>query len=480
MTRTSLHWAVPIGVLFLAAACGSSGNKSAGSDGSSSSVGGAAGVQGGSYANTGSVGAGNNSLSGSGNNGGQGNNNAGSANAGSGNDGSAGDSANAGSGAVSTNGGNGSAGDNANGGAGNASTNPEDATGGSGSVDVATGGGTSIDVGTGGGSSIDVGAGGGASLDGATGGSSSLDVPTGGGSSVDVPTGGGSSVDVPTGGGTSIDVGTGGAPSLDLGCQKTTLTDINVYVIKDATPSGADTEGNMYVGGNLTPTVAGYSIGAKDSVDCTTYSLVVGGNASNVVVRGGKAVVGGTATSATDNDCNGISRNLAAANIDFATLEAQVETLSLKLSALTSNCTVSHSSSALVLTGTDTTLNVCNISASDLSGVTETDVNFPAGSSVVVNVSGTTVSWGNGSVCLVNGSNKSCADSPTADYVLWNFYQATSISSSGMAIEGSVLAPLATLDGSGGHIAGQVIVKYLKGGLEYHPYYFNGCLKLPS
>ena len=56
-------------------------------------------------------------------------------------------------------------------------------------------------------------------------------------------------------------------------------------------------------------------------------------------------------------------------------------------------------------------------------------------------------------------------------------YQATSVYMTGIAIEGSVLAPLATLKGDGGHIAGQVIVQYLTGGLEYHPYYFAGCLK---
>ena len=30
------------------------------------------------------------------------------------------------------------------------------------------------------------------------------------------------------------------------------------------------------------------------------------------------------------------------------------------------------------------------------------------------------------------------------------------------------------------NIAGQVIVKYLTGSLEYHPYYFSGCIKWPT
>ena len=337
-------------------------------------------------------------------------------------------------------------------------------TGGSGNTtDFSTGGGFTIDVATGGGGTIDV----------ATGGGGTIDVATGGGGTIDTATGGGSTIDHATGGGSTIDQGTGGGSTIDLGCKKTDLTNINVYVIKDATPSGADTEGNMYVGGNLIPTVAGYSVGAKDVVDCTTYSLVVGGNVSNVVVKGGKAAAAGTNTNSTDQDCSGISRVLPA-GVNFASLESEVEGLSIGLSNLpATNCTVSHNASgALVLTATDPVLSICDIDGSQLGNV---NVNFPAGSSVVVNVTGTNITWG-GSVCL----NGQCADSTQADYVVWNMYQATNIAPSGIAIEGSLLAPLATLAGAGGHIAGQVIVKYLTGGLEYHPYYFSGCIKWPS
>ena len=141
-------------------------------------------------------------------------------------------------------------------------------------------------------------------------------MPTGGASSTGLVTGGVSSI----GGSNSVgrlglrlrwlasSPDAGGSSSINLGCTKTTLTNVNVYVIKDASPSAADTEGNMYVGGNLVPSLAGYSIGAKDVVDCTVYSLVGGGNVSNVVVKGGRAIVGGTITNATDQDCGGVAR----------------------------------------------------------------------------------------------------------------------------------------------------------------------------
>ena len=462
MTRTSLNWAISLTVLAFAMACGSSGNQAGVNGGPSANVGGTSntslGGDGSSAGNAGTSG-----VSGNGTNGGQGSGNGGTANAGNGN-GTAGDNTNAGTGAISGNGGadNGGSGDNPNGGSGN---EPSSSTGGEGSQDIHTGGSTSQDVGTGGGNS----------LDGATGGASSQDIPTGGASSQDIPTGGASSQDIPTGGATSQDIPTGGAPSYDvLNCTKTTLTEINVYVTIDATPTGADTEGNMYVGGNLTSS-GSYTVGAKDTLDCNRYSLVVGGNISIAggSINGGKSAYGGTSASVSSVSfaCGGLTRGKP---VDFALLKAQVETLSTKLSQLPSNGTVSKDGSgALVLTGTDKTLNVFNIDASQLGAV---NVNFPAGSAVVVNVSGTTANWTGASVCL----NGQCSDSDQATNVVWNFYEATSVSASGIAIEGSVLAPFATLDGGGGHIAGQVIVRYLKGGLEYHPYYFDGCITWPT
>ena len=485
MTRVRLNWVTLISVVACVVACGSSGNKTLG-DSSTANVGGgaASSTVGGNGANN--AGGNGNGGNGSSGNGTSGNGTAGSSSqagngSGTGSTGSTTDGGSGGNvGGTGNVGGDGSVGGdyyaNIGGdGAGGGSSVDVKITGGTGSsTDFTTGGsGSSTDFATGGGFTIDTATGGGATIDTATGGGGTIDTATGGGGTIDTATGGGSTIDHATGGGSTIDQGTGGGGTIDFGCKKTDLTNINVYVIKDATPSGADTEGNMYVGGNLVPTTAGYSVGAKDVVDCTTYSLVVGGNVSNVVVKGGKAAAGGTITSSTNQDCGGITRGVPS-SVNFANLEAQVEGLSIGLSKLpVTNCTVStNGSGALVLTATDPVLSICSIDGSQLGNV---NVNFPAGSSVVVNVTGTNITWG-GSVCL----NGHCDDSTQADYVVWNMYQATNIAPSGIAIEGSLLAPLATLAGGGGHVAGQVIVKYLTGGLEYHPYYFSGCIKWPA
>ena len=462
MTRLRLNWVTQISVLSLIVACGSSGSGAGGSV-NTASVGGQDGseVGGSAYQFGGNSGtAGSPTNGGANSNGGDGTSNTAGSNS------QAGNTSAMGSGSSVTDGGNGLGGD---GYGGNGS-----ATGGVGSVDVKLTGGT--------GSSSDFGSGGGSSLDFGTGGGYSIDKATGGGASIDKATGGGASIDKATGGGSSIDLGTGGGSSIDHGCFVTTLSDINVYVIKDASPSGADTEGKLYVGGNLTTN--GYSVGAKATGDCTKYSLVVGGNVSLTggSFRAGKAVYAGTSgtASATNFDCGGLTRGKP---IDFPALEAEVEDLSLKLSQLpVTDCTVTVSGSNVTITAKNKVFSVCNLDASllptaggvaQLAGVTMT---FPAGSSVAVNVSGTAINWAGAAVCL----NGQCADSAQANSVVWNLYEATSLTASGIAIEGSVLAPLATLDGSGGHIAGQLIVKYLKGGLEYHPYMFNGCITWPT
>ncbi len=478
MTRLRLNWLTQISVLTIVVACGSSDKNGVGNDilltvggqGATSAVGGTGANVGGSGAS---------------NNGGAGNGTSGSGTAG--DNSQAGDSSGTGS-TGSTDGGAGNVGGDGSvggdyyslGGDGYGGTGS--ATGGGSSVDVKiTGGsGQTVDVGSGGGSSVDVGVGGGYTVDTGSGGGSSVDIATGGGRTIDIATGGGSSVDIATGGGSSVDIATGGGTSVDVPqCLKTDLNNINVYVIKDVTASsGADTEGNMYVGGNLT--ASSYSIGAKDGgKDCSQYSLVVGGDVTGVNVYNGKAVAGGAVSGSNDTDCGGvIGRQGTNLPVDFTTLEAKVEALSLALEQLPSNGTVTtNASGALVLTGTDAKQNVFSITAAQLGSVT---INVPQTSIVIINVSGTTVNWPSGTITLPGGPD-SRGDYAFATNVLWNFYEATTFHNTSAAIQGSILAPLATFTGGSGHVAGQVIVRYMTSlSVEFHPYYFSGCITWPT
>ncbi len=492
MTRLRLNLVTQLCVLATAVACGSSNNNGGVGSNNTANVGGqvasnsTAGVP-----SNGGVNSNNGSINSSAGNGAAGDGTA-SSNSQAGNSSGTGSSGNPAGGAgnnggdVSTNGGINS---DATGGG---FTVDVMVTGGSGSTaDVGTGGsGSTVDVGTGGGWTIDTASGGGSSVDLGTGGGNTIDLGTGGGSSIDLGTGGGSSIDLGTGGGSSIDLGTGGGTSVDLpNCIKTDLNSVNVYVITDLNNPSltvSDCEGNMYVGGNFY-SATGYSIGGKNLVagdPCAQYSLVVGGNVSGAMVNNGKAVATGTIANSQDPQCGGVYRVAASQlPVDFATLSTEFQNLSTALAQLptTAGVTVTRDAGgALVLKGTDPVQNVFNIDGSQLGTLT---IDVPLTSVVVVNVTGTAISWPGGSMTLPGDRGGVNGDYNFSSNVIWNFPQATTFYMNGLAIDGTILAPWATFDASGaGHVAGQVIVYAMSTGLsiEFHPYYFSACITWPK
>jgi len=260
-------------------------------------------------------------------------------------------------------------------------------------------------------------------------------------------------------------------------CVPSEMDNVNVIVFKDANPTGADSEGGMYVGGDLT--TSGYSVGAGEGANltCNDWGLVVGGSiVGSVTVKNSKIAYTGTASNATTTCSPGKFR---AAPVDFVALESRFIGYSLAFKDYPTNGTVSGS---LVLTGTDKALNVFSITTAQLDAASQIKFSAPAGSSIIVNVSGTALNWRGKGFVLPDGG-VACRGSTTETWcrrILWNFYEAEKIELGGIGVQGTILAPYATQSGSGGNVDGQVIVKYLTGGIEYHPYYFTGCLVFPT
>ena len=108
---------------------------------------------------------------------------------------------------------------------------------------------------------------------------------------------------------------------------------------------------------------------------------------------------------------------------------------------------------------------------------------MPAGSTALINVSGTTVTV-NGEVRYKSGATyRQPDDAPVADAVartIWNFASATSVKlSTGSAFGGTVLAPNAAVEAVNvGHNNGQVIAASFKSNFETHQFLFpgNGCV----
>jgi choice-of-anchor A domain-containing protein len=316
-------------------------------------------------------------------------------------------------------------------------------------------------------------------------GHSTDDPGTGGGNTEDPGTGGGNTDDPPQGGdtgdpgtgGDTGDPGTGGATADPPDeCVITDIMAVNVIVFGDATPSGADSEGTMYIEGDAT--FSGYGIGSKNTKDCDSWSLVVGGdlngsgNANN-----GKIWVGGE-YNATINftDC-GVSQ-VQPGPVDFDALEQKMIGICLALAAYPVNGTVDEGGS-LKLIGTDPKMNVFSVTAEQIELATEIVIDVPTSSTVIVNVSGEDIVFSGKGFKLPDGASCRGGSTDFCSHIVWNMPEAKTLKVSGIGIQGSVYAPFAVFSGSGGNIDGQLVVKELTGGIEFHPYFFNGCIELP-
>ena len=346
------------------------------------------------------------------------------------------------------------------GGVGGSGTTQDPGVGGGSTEDPGSGGGTTDDPGVGGGSTGDPGVGGGATDDPGTGGTTA-DPGTGGTNS---PGLGGATSDPGTGGSTA-DPGTGGAPHEDCPwvCVPAAIEGVNLLVLHDAAPSGADVEGRMYVGNNAV-LPSGYAVDAAGTAASTNdYVLVVG---NDLTVNGGMvhgAIAYGGEYSGTISATGGITQ---ATPVDFEQLTSDMIYWSDTLVQTPANGTVG-TGGALTLVGTDLDVNVFEVQAADLAAASALSITVPDGSTVLINVIGTDISITNMGFSYIGTDSQ---------HVMFNMPQAETIFMSGISLQGTLLAPRADLNFENGNAEGQVIVYNLvTGGGEYHPYYFEGC-----
>src|SRR5262245_23622406 len=181
---------------------------------------------------------------------------------------------------------------------------------------------------------------------------------------------------------------------LDLGAANP----FNAFFFGDFQASYSDVQGRLGVGGDAS--ITGYSVG--DQLGMTGgNTLVVGGdlNLSNGQVNFGNIVVGGTATIAQNV---GIPQGSVVSGmpIDFDAARADLTAKSAQWGAMAATGSVQNNWGTLVLTGTNTGLNVFNISTTQLANANGFSINAPAGSTVLINVSGTTARMGNFAIWL--------------------------------------------------------------------------------
>lgn len=215
------------------------------------------------------------------------------------------------------------------------------------------------------------------------------------------------------------------------------------------------------------------------------YLLVAGGigpgEHTNVQANGNVYAPGATGSNFNFN-YGGSLVTAGASPIDFSSLRTQLDSESLTLAAmLPTGQILTHGQpgfpsganpSWLVLSGTSAFVNVFNITPAQLASVNNPlDIVVPAGSTVIINVSGTSDSLG--SAIYINGTQPSETSNAGAD-ILFNFADATSVTLNGQ-LTASMLAPLAAVSGNSS-IDGTIIAAQISDNGEVHNAEFTGSL----
>jgi choice-of-anchor A domain-containing protein len=250
------------------------------------------------------------------------------------------------------------------------------------------------------------------------------------------------------------------AKAVELGAA----SDYNVFVLGDIQQQYTDIEGKLAAGGDINFTGG---IGSKLQTNGSNV-VVAGGDLtmSNGQVFHGNAVYGGNHNVASNVGIPQGQFNKGNP-IDFSAAGNELKQLSTYLASLAPTGSTTVEYGGINLAGKGTNFNVFNLSGADLSKANNFQISADSESTVVVNVSGSNVSMQNFGFNLT-GTNRS--------KVLYNFYEATTLTASGIGIEGSILAPFANFAFNNGQTNGNVIVASMSGNGESHNYLFDGDL----
>ena len=176
-------------------------------------------------------------------------------------------------------------------------------------------------------------------------------------------------------------------------------------------------------------TLASYSVGAGlSNSHGTRDDLISGGNLtfSNGQVARGNAVYAGSGSFTNVGFPNGSPRQGSV--LDFPAARQYLQTASTAWAGLATNGIITWQYNQYTLTGSNPGLNVFNISGANLAQATSLTITAPAGSTVLVNVSGNSVTLANFGI-TVKGTSR--------EKVLYNFAAATSLHLTNIGVPGS-------------------------------------------
>ncbi len=237
--------------------------------------------------------------------------------------------------------------------------------------------------------------------------------------------------------------------------------DLSLVVFEDMKQNGADVEGAAAIGGDLTIT-GGWTVANKlDFIQ--EHVLVVGGTITGQVINNGGWK---------------IAQNEQWIRDYVAKLREVYTALSDKYASMAPDGDSARNQywkPGVVLTAdpnhTPGNPHVFYIDSSDTIGQVQFSGKF-GDDLIIINIGGKNLnfnggSWG-GTSMYINGCDLTLTKQQ--DQVIWNFYEAETMTTNSIEHDGCILAPHATWTANGGHTDGVVIVKSMigAGGYEYH------------
>jgi choice-of-anchor A domain-containing protein len=263
-----------------------------------------------------------------------------------------------------------------------------------------------------------------------------------------------------------------------------TASNYNAFVHQNFSAPSSDVEGRLAAGGNID--IANYSVNIKGSSQLYTDThlspaLVTGGdlNFSSGQIAGNVFVGGNYTPTATGSITNGIVSVGGTSPIDFDVEFTKLNALSSTLASISANSVASDLYSTQHLVGLGSNglsgdLHVFNLDASDMNFSDYLLSGVDKGDTVLLNIAGKdiTTSWGN-----FGGSDHSLE--AMSDNILFNFFEAETLNINA-AIFGSILAPKADIKAPGGVIWGQVIANSWDGNTQINDNPFVSNLPEPS
>ncbi len=273
-----------------------------------------------------------------------------------------------------------------------------------------------------------------------------------------------------------------------------------LIVFNDMTQNGADSEGRAIIGGDLV-VEGGWSASISHSYP-NEYVLMVGGNISGGNIDGGGCIaIGGGAYSETLINVSGncshggtdavhvdnsgwIENYITKAEQAFTAASAQYANLPADGTALRGGWN-QHWDLIANPNHVEGEPHVFYVDGS--APLSEIAFYGDFGSDpIVINVSGSNVQFTGGNGVMVSGNSLNAWDNATqtnisapganidVEYIkantVWNIYEAEAVEIKYQAVQGSLLAPYATVTGTQGHVNGSTVVRNMvgAGGFEYH------------